>query len=159
MVLIGDNLGFHFSPKVIDACVQNDIIFICLPPNTTHLCQPLDVAGFRCAKIEWKDILDTWTRESRRKDNLPKDAFPSMLRKLMQRLKPANLIAGFKATGICLLNSNEVLKRLPDENSNNSFNESVFNDSVLKVLRENCGVGVEHKRKQSNRGKKVRKTD
>ena len=72
----------------------------------------------------------------------------------MQRLKPANLIDGFKTTGICPLNSNEVLKRLPDENADNSFN-----DSVLKVLRENCGVGVEHKRKQSKQGKKVRKTD
>ena len=159
VVLIGDNLGSHFSPKVINACVENNIIFICLPPNTTHLCQPLDVAVFRSAKIEWKDILDTWRRESRRKDNLPKDAFPSMLRKLMQRLKPSNLIAGFKATGICPLNSNEVLKRLPDEAADNTFNESVFNDSVLKVLRENCGVGLEGKRKQSKRGKKVRKTD
>ena len=68
----------------------------------------------------------------------------------IKRLKPANLIAGLKATGICPLNSNEVLKRLPDDNTDNSFNESsVFSDSVLKVLRENCGVGVEHKWKQS----------
>ena len=57
VVLIGDNLGSHFSPKVIDACVQNDIIFICLPPNTTHSCQPLNVTVFCSAKIEWKDIL------------------------------------------------------------------------------------------------------
>ena len=77
VVLIGDNLGSHFSPKVINACVvQNYIIFICLPPNTTHLCQPLDVAVFRSAKTEWKDNLDTWRRESRRKDNLPKMHFP-----------------------------------------------------------------------------------
>ena len=82
-----------------------------------------------------------------------------MLRKLMQRLKPSNLITGFKATGICPLNSNEVLKRLPDETADNSFNESVFDDSVLKVLRENCGVRLECKRKQSKWGEKVRKTD
>ena len=76
-----------------------------------------------------------------------------MLRKI-KRLKPANLIAGLKATGICPLNSNEVLKRLPDDNTDNSFNESsVFSDSVLKVLRENCGVGVQHKSNQS-RGKR-----
>ena len=78
VVLIGDNLGSHFSPKVIDA-LQNDIIFICLPPNTTHSCQPLNVTVFCSAKIEWKDILDTWRCKSRRKDNLPKDSFPSML--------------------------------------------------------------------------------
>ena len=37
VVMIGDNLGSHFSPKVIGTCVENNIIFICLPPNTTHL--------------------------------------------------------------------------------------------------------------------------
>ena len=77
----------------------------------------------------------------------------------MQRLKPANSIAGFRATGICPLNSSEVLKRLPDENADSSFNESIFNDSILKVLQENCGVGVEHKQKQSKQEEKVRKTD
>ena len=60
----GKYLGSHFSPKVISACIQNDIIFICLPPNTTHLCQPLDVVVFCSAKIEWKDILDKEKRQS-----------------------------------------------------------------------------------------------
>ena len=50
VVLIGDNLGFHFSPKVINAYVENKITFICLPPNTTHLCQPLNVACFSLCK-------------------------------------------------------------------------------------------------------------
>ena len=68
VVLIGDNLGSHFTSKVINPCVENNIIFICLPPNTTHLCQPLGVAVFHSAKIEWKDILDTSRHVSRRKD-------------------------------------------------------------------------------------------
>ena len=67
----------------------------------------------------------------------------------MQRLKPSNLIAEFKATGICPLNSNEILKRLSDGTADNSFNESVFNDSVLRVLRKNCEVGLKCKQKQS----------
>ena len=58
--LIGDNLGSHFSPSVLKYCDIHNIPFICLPPNSTHLCQPLDVAVFRPAKTEWKDILDTW---------------------------------------------------------------------------------------------------
>ena len=67
VVLIGDNLGSHFSLEVINPCVENNI-FICLPPNTTHFCQPLRVAAFHSAKIEWKDILDTSRHVSRRKD-------------------------------------------------------------------------------------------
>ena len=79
-----------------------------------------------------------------------------MLQKLMQRLKLANLIAGFKGTKICPLNSNEVVKRLLDDKAD-SCNELVFNDSVLNVLSDNCAVGVEHKLKQSKRGKRSEK--
>ena len=78
-VLIGDNLGLNFSAKVIEACKTNDVLFICLPPNSTHLCQPLDVAVFRALKVEWKDILDTWRRESKSKANLPKTIFPGFI--------------------------------------------------------------------------------
>ena len=44
--LIGDNLSSHISSQVIHLCKRFDIKFICLPPNSTHLTQPLDVAYF-----------------------------------------------------------------------------------------------------------------
>ena len=78
-VLIGNNLGSHFSVNVIEACKANDILFICLPPNSTHLCQLLDVAVFRALKVEWKDILDIWRCESKCKANLPKTVFPGFI--------------------------------------------------------------------------------
>ena len=49
-VVIGDNFGSHFSTEVIKATIENDTKFITLPPNSTHLCQPLDVAVFRRVK-------------------------------------------------------------------------------------------------------------
>ena len=36
-VLIGDNLSSHLSDAVIKACSQNNIAFVCLYPNATHL--------------------------------------------------------------------------------------------------------------------------
>ena len=54
--LIGDNLGSHFSKAVIDKCLEENIYFLCLLPNTTHLCQSLDVAVFRPAKSQWYNI-------------------------------------------------------------------------------------------------------
>ena len=156
IALIGDNLGAHFSPGVIEECIENKVIFLCLVPNSTHLTQPLDVAVFRPLKIEWRDILDTWRRDSRRKENLPKDAFPTLLNSLMLRLKPENLIAGFRATGIFPLDRNEVLKRMPSADvSLESVDHDVFNEAVMSVLKENCGVGDKSKRKQTKRGPKV----
>ena len=36
-ILIGDNLSSHISPDVLQACKDNSIRFVCLPPNSTHL--------------------------------------------------------------------------------------------------------------------------
>ena len=43
-ILIGDNLASHFSEEVVTTCTTNNIGFLCLPTNSTHLCQPLDVS-------------------------------------------------------------------------------------------------------------------
>ena len=128
--------------------------FICLPLNSTHLCQPLDVAVFRPAKTEWKDILDTWRQESWCSDNLPKTIFPSLLGKLVKHLKSTNLVSGFCASGLWPLDRNQVLKRLPSCNDTSNINEFSFNELVLKVLKENCGIGAP-KRRAKKRGRKV----
>ncbi|KAI5692806.1 hypothetical protein M8J75_001569 [Diaphorina citri] len=43
-VVIGDNLSSHISVHVLDLCERHNIRFVCLPPHSTHLTQPLDVA-------------------------------------------------------------------------------------------------------------------
>ncbi|KAK6167093.1 hypothetical protein SNE40_021197 [Patella caerulea] len=45
-VLIGDNLSSHFTSEILKSCEENNIAFVCLPPNSTHICQPLDVSFF-----------------------------------------------------------------------------------------------------------------
>lgn len=45
-VIIGDNLSLHISLEVLRHCQINDSKFIALPPNATHLLQPLDVDFF-----------------------------------------------------------------------------------------------------------------
>ena len=57
-VLLGDNLASHFTPEVIQAAVDNNIEFVCLIPNSTHILQPLDVAVFRSVKVEWRRIME-----------------------------------------------------------------------------------------------------
>jgi len=57
-VLIGDNLASHLSINVIKLCRINEIKFVLLPPNSTHLCQPLDLAFFRPLKSAWRNVLE-----------------------------------------------------------------------------------------------------
>ena len=49
-MLIGDNLSSHFHPRVLTLAQEHDIEFVCLPPNSTHFLQPLDVAFFGTLK-------------------------------------------------------------------------------------------------------------
>ena len=78
-VIIWDNLRSHFSTNVTEECYSGNIIFICLPPNATHLWQLLDLAVFWLAKIKWKYVLDTWQRKLKSKDNLPNTIFSTLL--------------------------------------------------------------------------------
>lgn len=61
-ILIGDNLASHLSYSVIKSCMENDIHFVFLPKNSTHLCQPLDVAVFGPLKRVWRDVLTEWKK-------------------------------------------------------------------------------------------------
>ena len=98
-VLLGDNLASHFTPEVIRAARQNDIYFCALPPNATHLMQPLDVSVFGPMKRQWRNILAEWRTETRKKGCFPKEIFPSLMQRLTVAMEPTladNLKSGFR---------------------------------------------------------------
>lgn len=118
-VLMGDNLSSHLSSHVITLCERNDVKFIALPPNSTHLLQPLDVGFFGPLKRVWKTVLGEWkkTAAGRFSASLPKTEFPRQLAKMMETLGPnlaKNMKSGFKGTGIFPLNRDHVLQKLCD---------------------------------------------
>lgn len=149
--LIGDNLASHLSMDVIKTCNDNQIQFIFLPGNSTHITQPLDVAFFRPMKMAWRKILEEWKQgPGRRESSVPKDKFPALLRKLCDSLQENNVLSGFKKCGIYPLCRKKVLDMLPstdaDSNSNNpggttpvSIRIEPIDDTfkeLLKSLRE-----------------------
>ena len=75
-----------------------------------------------------------------------------MLYKLFCHLKSDNHVSGFRATAIVPLERNEVLKRLPGMNDTTNVNEFPFNQSVLEIPKESCGVG-QRKQEKRKRGK------
>jgi hypothetical protein len=46
LLLLMDNLSAHISIKLIELAQRHQVILMCLPPNTTHALQPLDVSTF-----------------------------------------------------------------------------------------------------------------
>ena len=92
-----------------------------LPPNSTHLTQPLDVAFFRSMKRIWRKLLGEWklSKYGRRCATLPKCLFPRLLKKLWDQLlinAESNLINGFRKCSISPTDVQVLLDRLPKKN-------------------------------------------
>lgn len=155
IVLIGDNLSSHISIRVLQLCQQHNIRFVCLPPNTTHLTQPLDVAFFAPTKKVWRSILTKWkeSKSGSKYPTIPKDVFPTLLKELMNSLQQntaQNLISGFKKCGIYPLNKQILLDRLPENVS--EVDKNFIGDSFLEQLDKKRADFL-----GSNGPKKVRK--
>lgn len=142
-ILIGDNLSSHLSVELVKKCQEHDIHFVFLPPNSTHLTQPLDIAFFRPMKMAWRDILFTWKKsEGRIMPTIPKNVFPKLLKKLIEKMEPntkQNILAGFRKAGISPLNKDIVLSRLPGNNLRQEFcmeEKEAIDESVLLLLQE-----------------------
>jgi len=154
-VIIGDNLSSHFSDKVLSLAAENDISFVCLPPNATHLAQPLDVAFYGPLKRSWRIVLDEWkTSQKKRSTLVTKDAFPGLLRKLYSTIYPpgneksTNIIAGFKKCGISPFKPKAVTDRIPggsddtqeSASTSGSSASAAVSDAVLDMLKAMRGV-------------------
>lgn len=135
-IVIGDNLSSHLSMHVLDLCAQHDIKFICLPPNTTHLTQPLDIAYFRPLKMKWRQIITDYKLSGPNKI-IAKSDFPRLLKSLTMALSEngqGNLRSGFEKSGIYPLNREKVLQRIPtNENLDPAVQQNV-SASIIELL-------------------------
>ena len=102
ILLIGDNLPSPFSTMVVNESLKNYVVFVTMPANATHLCQPKDVAVFRPAKRSWRQVMDKWRKETRSKGAIPKSQFPGLLKRLFDTFNSHNMVSGFRASGIFL---------------------------------------------------------
>ena len=142
-VLIGDNLSSHFSPYVIELAEENNVKFVCLPGDTTHILQPLDVAFFGPLKRRWKDVLVRWKHDIRKRSRtIAKHDFPSLLKELCAVYYGEdgcrNIISGFEKCGLYPLNRQKVLSRLPSrklQSEEASFAVSSVVVDMLNTLR------------------------
>lgn len=117
-IIIGDNLSSHISIKTLQLCDANNIKFICLIPNSTHLLQPLDVGYFAALKTCWRSVLLQWrqTKQGKKAVSLPNNLFAQLLKRTLvmaENTTKSNLIAGFRATGTYPTSKEYVLAKLP----------------------------------------------
>jgi len=150
-MLVGDNLRSHISLEVIDLCRKNDIQFVCLPPNSTHLTQPLDVGYFGPLKASWKKQLIKYSKEDLNANLLCKKVFPRMLKELLDSVIPAELLPpAFERCGLYPIQRKKVTERLPSKDKAKTIARHL--DKALLDRLEERRFPVS---KKKGRGKKI----
>lgn len=132
VLLTYDGHNSHLTYETVKTAVDKSVIILCLPPNTSHAFQPLDVAVFGPLKTSWRNTLKDWSRESRMK-SVDKAVFPLLLKHLCETLKPEHAISGFRGSGLYPLNRNAVRHRiLETEQEDTGYN--MLHSAILKTL-------------------------
>lgn len=74
MVVFLDGHTSHFSFKTIEYGTEKINFIAALYPNSTHLTQPMDVAGFEPLKKNWRESVHKW-KTNTHSSTLTKDCF------------------------------------------------------------------------------------
>lgn len=135
VLLIMDGHGSHLTFESARACQKNQIILLCLPPNTSHALQPLDVGVFGQVKHAWKEVLKKWSRESRLQ-SVSKPVFPTLLKQICSQLKAEWAISAFKGSGLYPVAKEAVAHRVikPQVVNSEDLNSSAIQTAVSAVL-------------------------
>ncbi|KAJ4443798.1 hypothetical protein ANN_05578 [Periplaneta americana] len=110
--------------------------------NSTHLCQPLDVAFFRPLKSSWRSVLDDW--KSKNRGVVPKSEFPRLLKGAFEKIGmniQTNVVSGFRKAGIVPLCPNKVISQIPEEDTGDNNSEGSWTSAFEMQLKKARFVG------------------
>lgn len=93
ILLIYDGHTTHIDDRVITSAIENDITIIKLPPHSSHILQPMDLAVFKSLKSAWDQKL---TRHQRHQQGvkISKRDFSDLLTTIWNETSPELLKNG-----------------------------------------------------------------
>ena len=87
-------------PRSSEKQLQLGLILFCLPPNVTHVAQPLDVTPFNALKVRWDQVCDQYMAS-----NPGKVVSIHVWSRLFsqawhQAMIPTTIMSGFRISGV-----------------------------------------------------------
>ena len=115
ILLLMDGHSSHYNPEVIRAAADEKIILFTLPPNTTHITQPLDKGAFSPLKTCWKRVChEFYTKNPGRV--VSRFDFSSLFSEAWKlSMTPHNIFAGFQATGVYPFDRCRIQVKVPED--------------------------------------------
>ena len=104
LLLLLDGHSSHYNPEFIRFAAQKGVIVFALPPNTTHLSQPLDGVCFKALKQCWDEQCNLFMSDNPGKTITIyqfSELFAAAWKKAMT---PQNITSSFRTTGVFPVN-------------------------------------------------------
>ena len=112
LFLLLDGHSTHYQPDLIRYARNNDVVMLCLSPHTTHETRPLDTGVFKPLKTQWSKVCHNFTQKNSGRV-ITKFTFNSLFSQAwLLAVTPANVMAGFKPSGVYPLNRQSKLPHL-----------------------------------------------
>ena len=106
-----DGHSSHYCPQTIRFAAEKDVILFTLPPNTTHITQPLDKGCFGPFKSAWKESVHKYMIDNPGKVVTRYTFSPLFCEAWMKSMTVKNILSAFKIAGIQPFDRNAV--RIP----------------------------------------------
>ena len=100
LLLLLDGHSSHYCPETIHLAASQKVVLFTLPPNSTHLTQPLDRGVFGPLKVAWRQVCHEFLIDNPGQ-TVNHRVFSRLLAEAyMRAMTVKNIIAGFRNTGI-----------------------------------------------------------
>ena len=135
LILFMDGHSSHYNPSTIKLAAKNRVLLFALPPNTTHLTQPLDRACFAPLKAAWRHECHQFYTSHPGRVVTHLDFCELFSKAWYQAMTPRNITASYKVTGICPYNPSSIQLGGTEKKSFSTFNPaSLVEESELKYI-------------------------
>ena len=109
LLLLLDGHSTHYNPSFIRKAAQEKVIVFCLPPNTTHMTQPLDKGAFGPLKMAWAEQCHRYMQLNPGKVVTQFEFMALFSKAWCNSMTSTNIISAFRTTGVSPFNRQAVL--------------------------------------------------
>ena len=113
LLLLLDGHSTHHNPSFVRKAAQEKVIVFCLPPNTTHITQPLDKGVFGPLKVAWAEQCHRYIQLNPGKVVTQYEFMDLFSRAWCKAMTVSNIMSAFRTTGVYPYNRQAVF--LPEK--------------------------------------------
>ena len=109
LLLLLDGHSTHYNPSFIRKAAQEKVIVFCLPPNTTHITQPLDKGVFGPLKVAWAEQCHRYMQLNPGKVVTQYEFMALFSKAWCNAMTSSTIMSAFRTTGVSPFNRQAVL--------------------------------------------------